>query len=664
MKAEKHEKLLKLADSRMSEAKEFDADSRKRSLDDLRVLNGKDHWEQQIKDRRKGKGQPCLTINRLPQFVRQVTGDIRRMNPNIRIIPGDKDATKQVADIYAGLIRQIEQDCDASATYEQAAESAAACSMGTFRVLTDYVDDSSFDQEIKIERIRNALSVYFDPASQKPTREDSGYCFITEKMSVEKFKDRYPNAADADASHDTLTDGLHNWHEEGAIVVAEYFWKEPVARTLVELPDGETVFKDDIEGDFDLSELRTRTVNSHQVMWAKISGSDVLEGPKRMPGKHIPVIAVTGEEWDIGDEVYRSSVIRFAKDAQKSYNYFRSAAAETVAVQPRAPYIGTLEQFAGLEKYWAAANIDNQAFLPYKPDPQAPGAPQRQQPPVSSQGFSQEAIMASEDMKATTGIYDAALGEQSNEVSGVAIRQRQVESDVSTSIYTDNMAKAIRHCGRILVSMIPEVYDTQRVIRILGEDGKDALEKINDAVIEGGKVIPVNSLSLGRYDVRIDVGPNYSTRRQETAEGMMSFLQAFPGASGIIGDLVAKAMDWPDAEKIAERLEKMLPPNVRNQDGLTPQELQAQQQAMQQQQQQMQMAQKAQLIEIHKAAAEGQEAQSDALKAQFEAERERLELLAQSGALDGLIAEQVNQQVTQLLMGAKNGTPIAHQGAI
>ncbi len=646
----KPDDILKMARSRMAEAQEADKDNSARALDDLKQLTGVGQWPDEIREEREVAGKPCITINRLPQFVRQVTGDIRRMNPAIKVSPSDNKATEDTAKIYEGLIRHIEQRSDASSVYEQAAEGAAACSIGYFRVRTDWEREDSFNQEIKIERIRNAFSVYFDPAAETPTKQDAGYVFVTEQMSADDFKKSFPKASQEDVDHDGKTDGLQHWREGSNVIIAEYFWKEPASRTLLLLADGSTLFEDEAADDLPQEIIvRKREVETHQVKWAKISGNDLLEGPKSIPCKYIPIVAVSGEEWDVGEEVYRSSVIRHAKDSQQLYNFFRSTSAEVVTMQPKAPYIGTIKQFENLGGYWQNANSENYAFLPYNPDEKAPGPPQRQPPPVASQGLAQEAMAASEDMKATTGIYDAALGSRSNEASGVAIRQRQMESDVSTSIYTDNMAKAIAQCGRILISMIPKVYDSARIVRILGDDDQEEQIEINGFVIENGVQIPINDLTVGSYDLRVSVGPNYSTRRQETQEGMLEFIRNVPQAAQLIGDLVAKAMDWPDAEKIADRLAKALPPGMRDQSADTPEEQQAQAMQVQQAQAQAQLQQQAQMIELQKASAETREAEADADKAALEVQEQQLELLVRSGQLEATIAAIVQQQVAQAL---------------
>jgi hypothetical protein len=646
----KNDDLLKLARSRMSEAVDADLENRQEDMDDREKLVG-NQWPQDIRETRETDGKPCLTMNRLPQFVRQVTGDIRRMNPAIKVMPADNGASPDTADIIEGLIRQIEYASDASSVYEQSAESAAASSIGWFRILNDWVDDESFDQELKIKLIRNPFSVYADPASELPTREDARFIFITETMKTEEFEEQYPGKKHIDVEYDGTTDGLENWQHENKVVVAEYYWKEPVTKKIALLGNGEVVENPNRAMDI----KRERTVKTHKVMWAKISGCDVLEGPIEQPSMHIPVIAVTGEEWVVGDRVYRSSVIRYAKDAQQMYNYWRSAQTEFVALQPKAPYMVSTKQIAGLETLWNEANTKNRPYLVYNPDDKAPGAPQRATPPISSQAMFEQALSAADDMKATTGIYDSALGNSSNEKSGVAIRQRQMESDVSTSIYSDNMAKAIGHCGRVLVDMIPKVYDTKRNIRILGDDDAEKIVEINGQQLmhQAGEIVgvPVNDLTVGKYDVRVTVGPNYSTRRQETAEGMMEFIRVLPQAGAATADLIAKAQDWPDADKFADRLKKTLPPQLRDPEEMTPEEQQAAQQAQAQQAQMAQIQQAAQQIEFRKADAEATEAEADAEKAKVEVMNEQMELAVKSGQVNAAIGQIVQAEVARALQG-------------
>lgn len=638
--------FMRLARQRMQDAIDHDRENRDEALDDLEQLVGQGQWPDDIRQSREQDGRPCLTINRLPQFVRQVTGDIRRMNPAIKIVPSDNEATMETAEIIEGLVRHIQGDCDASSVYEWAAECAAACGVGWFRIRTDWENENSFTQKIVLEQIKDPLSVYYDPLAQKPTREDADYMFITSRMKKDDFSEQYPDAQPIDADRDVQIEGISNWYNQDQVVISEYFWKESSEVTLYMMEDG-TVTEEALAP---MRIVRQRKAQKTKVMWAKLSGKDVLEGPKEIPSSYIPLVCVPGEEWAVGDRTYRSSVIRFAKDPQRLYNYWRSAQTELVALQPKAPFLVTTKEVQGLETFWNQANNSNRPYLPYNADEKAPGRPQRAQPPVASQGMMSEVQMAAEDMKATTGVYDAALGNRSNETSGVAIRQRQMEADVGTSIYSDNMGKAVELAGRIIVDMIPRVYDTARVVGIIGASDEESMVAINGLIVTQDGPMPVNDVTRGKYAVKISVGPNYSTMRQEAAENMLEFVRVFPQAAQVTGDLIAKNMDWPGADQFAERLKKLLPPGLaESEDGQDPQVQMLQQQVMQLTQQLEQLAQEP---EYRKAVAEATEAESDAEKARFETMDQQIELMAKTGQLDAAISQIVQTEVARALQGA------------
>lgn len=625
--------ILVTARERMAEAYEAELPNRDRALSDLKFMVG-EQWPDEVRREREAEGKPCLTINALPQYVRQVTGQIRSVNPAIKISPGDQAASKDVADVYEGLIRYIENRCDASSVYEGAAENAAQSGIGWFRVRTDYSDDMSFDQEILIERIHNPFAVFCDPLARETHRGDARYLFIAEQVGLADFKARYPDASPFDITADNRPVGYEYWGSVDAVTVAEYYWIEHDEVEIGLTPDGQVIENPRPPMQF----TKKRTVKRPRVQWAKIAANDVLEGPLEVPARSIPVFAVTGEEIHLGEELYRSSVVRFAKDPQVLYNLARSTQAEVIAVQPRAPYMVTPKQIQGLETFWAEANNANRPYLPYNPDEKAP-APQRVPPPIPSQALLSEVQLASEDMKRTTGIYDAALGARSNETSGVAIEQRKQEAQNSTSIYADNMVKAIAQCGRVIVDMIPRVYDTQRVVTILAADDTEKQTVINAVMQSQDGLIMVNNLAQGKYAVRVAVGPAYQTLKQEASEGMMEFLRVFPQAAMVTGDLVAKAQEWPDSEQFAERLKKALPPGIADDEGQQ-QDPQAaamaqQQQAaqMQMQQAQMQMAMQAEQAKVRQEMAQAEEAEADALKARYEAEKARMQLAMMAGGL-------------------------------
>ena len=612
------DEIIRDATRRFDECYQSDLQNREEALDDLEFLVG-EQWPDNVKSSREGDNRPILTINRMPQFLRQVTGDIRRTNPAIKVMPADGEADKDVAEIYEGLTRHIEHQSDATSIYEQAAESAAACGIGWFRVTTNYRTGDTFEQEIYVEPIRNPLAVHVDPEAKDPTRKDAEYMFIVDRMPNEAFDEAYPDKRRVDWQGKGQPEYLRHWFDRDTTLVAEYFCKKKSTKRLGLTIDGQTVDLDEQpELIAQLEIVSEREIEVDKIVWYKLSGAEILEGPVEWAGQYIPVVCVPGEEIHIGERLVRTSVIRYAKDAQRMYNYARSTMVEIMALQPKAPHYLTPKQIENFEGVWDNAHKANYPYLPYNPDEEAPGPPQRVQPPVPSAALMSEIQLAADDMQATTGIYDAALGQRSNETSGVAIKNRQLESDISTSIYVDNLSRAIAQCGRIIVDLIPRIYDTARQVRILGTDATEAIKAVNMPVIMNGGLVIVNDLSRGRYDVRITTGPSYTTMRQEAADMLVQFAQAFPPAAPALMDMAAKVQDWPDADKLAERLKRMVPMQM-----LTPEERQERMQEMQNDPTAQQQPPDPAMIEAQ------QKAQSEQAKLQLEAQK-----IQQQGAIE------------------------------
>ena len=421
MAEDKNEAILRLARARMDEAQTADQPHRERAQDDLRNVIG-DQWPEDERQEREADGRPCLTINILAQNVRQVTGQIRSLNPAIKVTAADSAANKDTAEILEGMIRHIENKSGATSVYEAATESAAASSIGYWRIRADYAEGDTFDQELKIERVYNPFSVFLDPFAKDPTRKDARYGFVVEEMPKEEFEEAYPDATVNSITSDHKPANFEQWLTAESVTVAEYFWVEHKDHEIALLPSGQVMRGPFPKG---VEIKRRRTVKEPQVMWAKITGADVLEGPQEFPSRYIPIVAVTGEEWHLGEETYRSSVIRHAKEPQRLFNYAASTDAEVTAMQPKAPFLVSTKQIQGLEEFWAEMGVKNRPYLPYHPDPDA-GMPSRMQPPVSSQALQTQMMMAAENIKRTTGIYDASLGARSNETSGKAILARKI----------------------------------------------------------------------------------------------------------------------------------------------------------------------------------------------------------------------------------------------
>ena len=559
--------IVQEAQERLEAAWIQDRENREDGFMDLKFLAG-DQWPNEIRLQREAQNRPCLTINRLPQFVNQVANTVRVNPPSVKAIPAGGEATAELAEIYSGLMRQIQYRSNATNVFANAVYYAVACGIGHFRIVTDYADEDGFDQEIRIKRIQHPLSVFWAPGSVEPSRSDAEYCLVSEIMGRKEFQKRFPGAAMSDfmAPSDLNAESGLFWANRDGVRVCEYWVKRPHERTIVRLAGGVTLDITEVEPKElqGLGIVAERKVRSHKVEHYLLSGEEVLEGPNQWAGRHIPIFPVIGSETSLETKVIRSGLIRFSRDSQQLYNFWRSAAAEAIALAPRAPFVATPSMIAKFKGQWDTQNTVSRPYLLYEPDPEVPGGrPMREPPPDIPAALVNESAMAADEMKATTGIYDAALGARSNEISGVAIRARESQGGVSALHYQDNLMATLNHLGTVLIDLIPKIYDSERTVRIMREDESHLPVRINVPVMGvNGKPMLLNDLSQGTYDVRVKIGPSYATRRAEAADAMLQFIQAVPQAAGVAGDLVARNMDWPGADEIADRLKRMLPPQI------------------------------------------------------------------------------------------------------
>lgn len=661
----KDDDLIRQAHDRFDRAHDAENQMRLEMVDDLRFKFG-DQWDQDTRAQREADDRPCLTVNRMNQFHRLVMGNIRQNAPSIKLYPADSGSDVETAELLEDLIRQIEHESRARQAYMWAADRQVACGYGAFRVVNEQAANDSFEQVLRIKRIRNPFTVYFDPDAQELTRSDGKFCFVTEMLLLEDFKEKYPDFADADFAGSQTGETYEKWYTADKVRIAEYWYKKPTKKTICLLSDGRTVDKDRLsETDFTLIQsgmvqiVKERESDSYVVMYCKLAGSQMLEKPKEWPGQFIPVIPVYGEEEDIEGRTTYKGIVRDAKDPQRLYNYWMTTNAELVALQPRAPYMVTQKQIEGLKGWWKLAGKTNIPYLPYNPDSLAPGAPQRQPPPTLSPSVMQLQAQAQDDMKAATGIYDSALGAQSNEVSGRAILARQAQTDTGTFVYTDNLSAAVEQCGRILVDLIPHIYDTNRILRVRGVDGEEKQAEVNKPVMTPQGPILLNDLSRGRYDVVVKAGPSYATKRLEAAESMLQFAQAVPQAAMVSADLIAKNMDWPGADEMEKRLKKMLPPGMADdeqQPDPQQQQMAKMQMQMQMQMQQLEMALKAAEVQVKQAEVQDKlagamESRADAAVKMSEAAREAGNIQAMLAAYQQLVAIMGTPGLPQMGMG-------------
>jgi len=546
----------------------YDDENRREALDDKQFLRG-DQWLATDRQLREVEQRPCLTINVLPSFIQQVVNDQRQNKTNIKTHPVE-NADDKLNEIAQGLIKHIEYSSNADVAYDRALGSATEVGFGYWRLITDYCDDKSFDQEIKYTSIRNAFSVYFDPNSVEPDGSDQKRCLIAVDVPRKDFEKQYPDASILGAEFISSTgNNQSQWATDQSIRVGEFYRIEETDEILYRVGNGASAFGDELKKlgmtESDLKGLTSRKSKRRKVMLYKITGAEVLESTE-IKCRWIPVFPVWGTEIDINGKVYRQGMIRAAKDPAKMYNVLMSAATEEVASRSKAPWIGAEGQFEGHEKKWRQANRRAFPYLEYKPktvEGTLAPPPQRQAMTDVPTGFLTMAGHARDDIKATTGIFDASLGAQGNETSGKAINARKRQGDVANFHYADNLVRTQRHCGRCILDMIPNYYDATRIVRIMGDEGDISTAQINQPSLnQNGAEILLNDMTAPRYDLTVESGPAYSTQRAEATDAMVQLAQGNPQIMQVAGDLIVKGMDFKGADQIAERLKMALPPPI------------------------------------------------------------------------------------------------------
>lgn len=561
-------------DEILTEARESYADDlaawsvvRNDGIEDLRFGNG-EQWPIDVANQRALEGRPCLTDNMQPAFIRQVVNEARQNRPQIKIRPVDNKADVQTAKVAEGLVRHIESISDADVAYDTALESAARSGMGFFEIDVDYAYDDTFEKDILFRRIGNPFAVVFDGQSTAADSSDWRRCHVTELIDREDFEKMYPQAQTGGFDGD---DKVNPWCTGDEVRLSRYYQKIEVDRELVLMSNGAVLdveqLKDpEINAAFaamGITVVNQRKTKSCKIIKRLITGREVL-AETEWSGSIIPVIPVFGAEVNIEGRRHFYSLIHDGKDSQRQLNFWNTTATELLALQPKAPWIGKKGAFKTDANKWGTANVKPWNFIEYDGDT----PPQRMPFDAIPAGVLQQAVIAADNMKRIIGIHDASTGmygdEVSGEASGKAIRYRKHQADTSVYHLTDNLNRGIRCGGRVVLELIPQVYSGPRIMRILGLDGKPApvaLGPQGSQPPQGFEM--VYDLTVGKYDVVVEAGPSYATRREEAVESITAFISAYPPSAPILGDMVAKMSDWPEHEEVGKRLETLLPPAIK-----------------------------------------------------------------------------------------------------
>lgn len=626
-----YDSVLVEARKRREYSEEMDGENRAAQREDIRFVYKKGaQWAEEDRKWRKDVEQaPTMEFNQLPQFVNQVINDQRQQRPGIRLYPEGDGATEELAKTRQAIIRGIENASRAEAVYDSAFGDAVAGGRGYFRLLPEWEDGDTFNQVLRLRYIKDPLSARQDPDHQEPDGSDSNWWIIEEKVTKEEFKRRWPNAQVLSWEDKDTKDWFPS---PDHVIVADYLRRVPKERWLINHPQLGTIKVDELPPGF---VGKKRRIDTYRVEWFTIAGGQQVLEEFEYLGTIIPVFCVKGVEKMVDGKTEYISLTRPAHDAMRMVNYSKNAVAERLALTPKAPWVMAEGQDTGHEEEWRTANRRRLSRLIYKPVTAGGNlvpVPQRQQPAQAEAGLLEYSMQCTQDLKSIMGMYENNLGMRGQEVSGKAILARESQGDNATFHFPDNLARAIALAGQAINEVLPYYYDTPRQLPGVNADDTKSIIPVNTPILgTDGMVSRVeNDLSQGKYSVVAEAGPSYATKRKEQSESLLSFIQAYPPAVPVAGDLIARAMDWADADVLADRLAAMLPPAIQQmealkkagQDPKTAQYafiIQQQGQALQQAQQQLQMMnQQLEALKNDKSA-EGEKVKIDAQRARDEA---------------------------------------------
>lgn len=647
--------LLQEVKKNYSRSMSADSQNRELALSDIRFVDEEGaQWDRQTLRNRGNR--PSYTFDRTSGAIDQVKGDQRQNTPQIKILPADENSDKNLAQIIEGHIRDIERRSSASAAYNTAFDFALKGGFGCWHIYPEFIEDS-FDQRLCISRIENPFTAFLDPTAKDFLKRDANWGGLTERVDREAFEDEHEiTPRDLD-----LSVGDRDWLTADEVRIATYYKRIRTKKTLAQLDDGRVMDWEAIKlieeemanphpdsGLQPVKVLRKRDTDVISIRWWKLYGGGILEGPTDYKWKYIPIVPVYGRVSNIeGKKKYRG-LVRKAKDAQKAYNTAQTAALETVFSVPKAPYMITAKQIEGWEAEWRAAQSSNPQFLHYNADAKLPNGGKPTREPLAEIPAAMIALSAAaaDNIKAATGKYSASLGEEDNASLPGAIRQRNTEGDVSSYEFTDNLKESLRYSGEIIVDMMQATYDGERTIRTVGADGKEDFVKINQRKPDGTMA---NNLSSGKFDVAVDLGPSFTTQRQQAADNLIKFAGISQAVQQIASDLIAKNMDFQGADELERRLripliqQGVIPPDKLSEEekALLPQGPPP--------------PDPTQVALLNKLGADAARSQAQAQKAQVDTMAAMADLHSKPQEMQKLIADTIGQQLTNLMLAGEVG---------
>jgi hypothetical protein len=562
--------------------------------DQLFASGGGNQWEQGDREARNAQSRPCIEINRIPQFIRQVSNQNRANRSSIIVHARSKGATTVLANALQALIRSVEVESDADVAYDTATQHQLTSGLGFVRLMAKWAHDEAFEQVCRIARLRNPLSVYWDPATQEADFSDMRWCQIVAAFGKDEVEEKYGKFADYQSITEYLGGGsqrMDDWMPEGKVILVEYYYLEEVERTLLRMDTGQNIYLEDLE-DFRLiaamanpggpepQVVRERQVMKKAPFWCLHNAIDILEGNedrtggRQLPGSRIPIFPVMGDEYDIDGTIDYRGMVRDAREPQRMYNFWSSCIAEAVALAPKSPWVAAKGQVEDNLEDWANSNRVPKAVLTY--NPKAVGdhlipPPQRNTVEPAIQAMVAGLAEANQDLMSVMGLFEPSLGQRgSHSESGKARELLQQQGVAANSNFLDNLQRTKRSIGRALLEWAPVVYDVPRIVHLVMQDGKKQAAVIYAGAAnkpdpsEFPDIKDMYDVGMGHYDVTVSTGPSYQTQKEATQAWLLDLFKVLPQLAAVGADILLENSDDPAAQQLAKRAKKALPPQFQD----------------------------------------------------------------------------------------------------
>lgn len=668
MKDNDHKHCLAL----LEEAQDADKDNREAVREAHAFLNKRDgQWEPEVWSKRRG--QPRYTFDKCNPIVNQIAGAIKKADFDIKIRPAGGDASKETAELFDGIIRNIETTSNASTIYSRAGRNMVAAGVDGWMVVQKWADAESFDQELAIEYIPNFWdSVFFDTNSQMPDRSDAEWAHKLTAMSKRAYEEKYPEGSGTSVGQGKSFSTYYNKPDQ--VIVGEYYWIKQTTKTLVQMSNGAVYVEDeefakvaDELAALGVTEKSRRTRPARSVWLRHYDGSGWLDEAQETVFEWIPLIPAYANFNIVDNKIIYHGVIEKLLDAQRVHNYVMSRYVGDVALSPKPKLWMTPEQAAGHTQKLATMNTNNDPVALYNHiEGQQP--PYRDGGALPSPALSELSAITTTAITQASGLFASNMGDNPSLQSGVAIEQLQERGDTGTIDYFQSLEVAICHTAKIIVNAIPKVYDSERLVRILYEDGTHDMLTLNNVVTDQqtGEPVVLNDVSKGRYDVTCSAGKSFSSRRQESVAAILEMAQVDPTIIQEGSDVLLKNAGAAGLDIIAERKRaSLLKAGIIPESQWTDEEIQQVQQAAQNPQPDaaMLLAQ----AEMLKAQAEQANAQNKQAELQLKAmelqQRSQLDAakLGQKGQADAISAQQKQREFDLKLEAMAQQIALANQ---